>query len=96
MFEHLQHLLHVWKAINCQVSATIELTLPPLSKCQVSYFEISAEYEYESFVITLLFFLSKGHITYSILFRLLQKFETSKFLFCFEKAKHFFPITTIS
>ena len=77
MFEHLQHLLHVWKAINCQVSATIEHTLPPLSKCQVSYFEISAEYE--SFVITLLFFLSKGHIIYFTLFRLLQKFETSKY-----------------
>ena len=60
MFKHLQHLLHVWKAINCQVSATIEHTLPPLSKCQVSYFEISAEYE--SFVITLLFSPSKGHI----------------------------------
>ena len=80
MFEHLQHLLHVWKAINCQVSATIEHTLPPLSKCQVSYFEISAEYE--SFVITLLFFsLKRPYYIYLFthtLFRLLQKFETSK------------------
>ena len=78
MFKNLQHLLHVWKAISCQVSATIEHTLPPLSKCQVSYFEISAEYE--SFVIfTLLFFSQRAILhRYSTLFRLLQKFETSK------------------
>ena len=62
MFKNLQHLLHVWKAINCQVSATIEHTLPPLSKCQVSYFEISAEYE--SFVITLLFSRKRPYYIY--------------------------------
>ena len=67
MFKDLQHLVHVWKAINCQVSPTIEYTLPPLSKCQVSYFEISACAEYKSFVITLLFSLSKGHITFTCL-----------------------------
>ena len=87
MFEHLQHLLHVWKAINCQVSATIEHTLPPLSKCQVSYFEISAEYE--SFVITLLFFSQKAilHILPCLDYcRNLKHLN----IFCFEKAKQLF------
>ena len=95
MFKHLQHLLHVWKAINCQVSATIEHTLPPLSKCQVSYFEISARAEYESFVITLPFFsLKRPYYIYYLahtLFRLLQKFETSLLFFVLRKLNNFFP-----
>ena len=92
MFKNLQHLLHVWKAINCQVSASMEHTLPPLSKCQVSYFEISAEYE--SFVITLLFSRKRPYYIYLLthtLFRLLQKFETSKQFFVLRKLNNFFP-----